>query len=613
MNKPANIRPTHLCCGLYSPSHSHTTVVLCPCVVWPDCEVTGLGTPNVGVMIAYLTQLLNGTARLANVSDPVTAPVTFPSRGPAGTVLRVITTGLSNPGALAMNGTTLLVSDYFTALTTTYSSTGVQGAVTLSNGRYGSLSLAVDAVGGLLYQGLAGFRNYAVYGLASGALLGFGSLPSLPSVPRGVAIQPGTRNLYWTALSSSSVFVLLANGSAAGTLSNAHFVQPYSLAFSSTGTLYVGDLYGGVAGPGLLIAISPAGQTLFVVDNTFDGFVLDFPSSIAVDSVGNIYVVDQDNGRVVILTSAGSVLGSMYGAGAGNAAGNAFFSRDGFVFPYGVALDPRGYYIYVSDGAAGNVVQLAGLVAAPAVGATLGDPQFYGFLGQSYQVHGLDGQVYSVISDALVQINARFRFLEHRGECVTQDHIQLAKHHHTSALTNQRRLSAPIQCWSHPGSYLGELSVQTAQGVRLVLVPGSAKQGFVRVGLTAGQHNEEVAIDRVEPHSWRDLTVTRESSHHIQMQVGVFRLQLSSSDGFLNLDQVEVTDWDRLTNELRSHGLLGQTWQKPAQGTEGAVKGIEGDVDDYAQQGGELFGVDNAYNRFEPNHGTLEELSMLQP
>ena len=261
---------------------------------------------------------------------------------------------------------------------------------------------------------MADYGDCARFNLITGAFLGYTGIGILP---RGLAVQPGTGNLYITSRFNHVLTIFFANGSLSSTLSNANFVAPYSVAFSANGTLYVGDELAGAYGIGALIAFTPAtGQTLFVVDDTDDGFALDFVTGLAVDNVGNVYVVDQGVGRVVVINATGAVLGSFYGTGAGNTASSSVFT-DGFVFPYSVAVDSQSYYIYVSDGAAGNVVQLAGLMAAPTtVGATLGDPQFYGSLGQSYQVHGIDGEAYSLISDALVQINGRFHFLGESAE-----------------------------------------------------------------------------------------------------------------------------------------------------------------------------------------------------
>ena len=49
--------------------------------------------------------------------------------------------------------------------------------------------------------------------------------------------------------------------------------------------------------------------------------------------------------------------------------------------------------------------------SAARTSSVLGDPQFIGLRGQSYQVHGIDGGVYSLISDPLIQLIGRFPFL----------------------------------------------------------------------------------------------------------------------------------------------------------------------------------------------------------
>ena len=73
--------------------------------------------------------------------------------------------------------------------------------------------------------------------------------------------------------------------------------------------------------------------------------------------------------------------------------------------------------------------------------AVLGDPQFVGLRGQSYQVHGMDGAIYNLISDKNLQVNSRFVFLT-EGQCPIIDGV------------------VDTNCWSHPGSYIGEMSFQ---------------------------------------------------------------------------------------------------------------------------------------------------------
>ena len=549
-------------------------------------------------MEAYLTALLSNATRAANVTDPVVPPVSFPTSGPLGTVLSVFTTGLESPASLIMNSTTVLVSDYFRSAINAFGSTG-QGQLlnppVLSNG---SLGVALDEANGVLYVGLVAQRALLRYTLATGQ----SEVVRLPTVPRGLAVQPGTGDLYIAGLFDLHLTILFANGSF-GSLSSPYFAQPSSVAFDvALSQLYVGSRAGGEYNLGSVLALDAQGDALYLIDDTFDGLALDDVTGVAADGLGLLYIVDHGIGRVVVVNAAdGTVLGSVFGVGAGNAPYNAIFAPDGFVLPFSVAADPRGYYVYVSDGAAGNVVQLAGAVPLPS-GSTLGDPQFVGFLGQSFQVHGIDGAVYSIISDATVQVNARFAFLGDEGACVAQRDIRRSD---SQSADTERRVAGPIQCWSHPGSYIGELSVRTAAGVRLLVKPGSAAEGFQRVEVTLDEVSSDeaaaaISVDVTDtvPRGFGDLSVARLSSHHLLLRVGVFVLQLSSSHRFVNIDRAEVSDWDRLTAEVRSHGLLGQTWQRADKAKERAVKGIEGEVDDYVQAEGGMWGTDNAYDRF---------------
>jgi hypothetical protein len=212
----------------------------------------------------------------------------------------------------------------------------------------------------------------------------------------------------------------------------------------------------------------------------------------------------------------------------------------------------------------------------------LGDPQFVGFLGQRYQVHGMDGSVYSIISDPDVQINARFVFLQ-SGKC-PRDHA------------GQR----PSLCWSHPGSYFGSLSVLTSDGQTAVLIAGAADEGLKTVivngelllrGESRGVASSQQTASSVP------LVVERDSSgYSCYVSVGVYELAIESSDGFLNLVSVSVTRWDRLP-ELRPHGLLGQTWRR-AEVKGQQVAEVEGSVDDYAEASGQLFGSAFTFSRF---------------
>ena len=217
----------------------------------------------------------------------------------------------------------------------------------------------------------------------------------------------------------------------------------------------------------------------------------------------------------------------------------------------------------------------------------LGDPQFTGFLGQRYQVHGVDGYVYNLISAASLQLNARFTFLQ-SGRCPTVSGVV-----------------ASDSCWSHPGSYLGELGLQLlvdGQLHRLLLVSGGAEQGFLQVqwdGVdvsvgASGSVGDHVSDDEV---SW-----LRVSSHELRVTTPLFSFTFANSDRFINQQvQLRVP-----THTLSTHGLLGQTHRRPRGASAAAVQGhratrdvLEGDVDDYTLTEQHVFGTDFRFNQFE--------------
>jgi len=103
-----------------------------------------------------------------------------------------------------------------------------------------------------------------------------------------------------------------------------------------------------------------------------------------------------------------------------------------------------------------------------------GDPQFRGFQGQEYQVHGIDGSVYNLITDQFLQLNAEFTFLS-RGVC-----------------TYYLR-SIHSACWSHPGSYISKIGILTSSGEQAMIQAGGSSIGFTAVIV----NGREMLIDDV--------------------------------------------------------------------------------------------------------------------
>ena len=204
-------------------------------------------------------------------------------------------------------------------------------------------------------------------------------------------------------------------------------------------------------------------------------------------------------------------------------------------------------------------------------------------------MHGIDGQVYSLISSATTSMTARFVYLS-SGVCPVLD--------------SGRAASA---CYSHPGSYLGAIGVQQrvvsahsgSTVSQLQVEAGTAEHGFERVELdgvrlsvgavyssgSSASSSSNSSDDSFALH-WLDR-------HTIELSTADFTVQLENSDHFINI--VSIVPRVSL-HQITAHGLLGQTTK--ATRHQSTLKVIEGDVDDYAIADNTLMGTDFVYNRF---------------
>ena len=271
----------------------------------------------------------------------------------------------------------------------------------------------------------------------------------------------------------------------------------------------------------------------------------------------NFYALDGSTGNVLWSFPTHSALGN-----AGPIVSGPAITADSIYWGSGRNSSTPGILYAFSV----NPTSAVTTVTAPTSGV-LGDPQFIGLAGQSFQVHGIDGQVYSLIIDDVFHLNARFVFLS-QGQCPPKSS------------------NGQNPCWSHPGSYLGELGLRTVDGHALVVVSGPASAGFASVTL------DERVLVVGEAVSVGRLTVSLDSAYRLSFRVSAFEVVVQNSDLFVNLVSVRVVN----PSGLHSHGLLGQTWTAP-ESTAYDVAPVAGYVDDYAEANNDLLGSELLYRR----------------
>jgi len=188
--------------------------------------------------------------------------------------------------------------------------------------------------------------------------------------------------------------------------------------------------------------------------------------------------------------------------------------------------------------------------------AVVGDPQFAGFQGQQFQVHGIPEEHFNLVSTPDFFINSRFVYLSN-GFCDYNE----------------------TECFTHPGTYIDQLSF-VMDGAVVKIVAGAHANGLsvsVNSQVLSAGHRVRLPLSNT---SFVHVINHRE----VVVSVDMFEFRILNSDLFLNM-HAQLTDNSILTAgakkvivnesdpakvdrvlstsypEYLIHGLLGQTWR----------------------------------------------------
>jgi streptogramin lyase len=140
-----------------------------------------------------------------------------------------------------------------------------------------------------------------------------------------------------------------SSGSTDGTGTSASFRYPSGVALDASGNVYVADYYNHkirkITPSGVVSTFAGSGSR-GSTDGTGTSARFYYPSGVALDASGNVYVADSDNNKIRKITPSG-VVSTLAGSGSTGSTDGTGTSAS-FYFPRGVALDASGN-VYVAD------------------------------------------------------------------------------------------------------------------------------------------------------------------------------------------------------------------------------------------------------------------------
>lgn len=138
-------------------------------------------------------------------------------------------------------------------------------------------------------------------------------------------------------------------GSVSGVGTAASFRAPYGVTIDALGNIYIGDAFNNrirkITAEGVVSTLAGDGSPSFA-DGLGTAAKFNYPTGVAVDGTGNLYVADELNNKIRVITSDG-VVSTLAGSGVPTFADGIGLASS-FNRPIGVAVDISGN-VYVAD------------------------------------------------------------------------------------------------------------------------------------------------------------------------------------------------------------------------------------------------------------------------
>lgn len=323
----------------------------------------GVAVDSVGNV--YVGDTLNNTVRKITPAGTVTTLAGLAGRTSSvdgkGTAAR-----FEDPYAVATDGTYIYVAD---ATDHSIRKIAADGTVTTLAGRGGTFGSADGTGTAALFNGPLG----------------------IAADTAGNVYVADTGNATVRKITAAGVVTTLAGsagqtGSTDATGTAARFMSPYGIAVDSSGTIYVVESTASVrkiTAAGVVTTLAGTAGTNGYTDATGAAARFSVPFDIAADGSGNVYVSDHGNHVVRKITSAG-VVTTLAGSGSSGKV-DATGAAASFKFPSGLAVDSAGnVFLADTDNQILRKITAAGVVTTIGGSGVLGSAEGVGTAASFY-------------------------------------------------------------------------------------------------------------------------------------------------------------------------------------------------------------------------------------